>query len=50
MWVMTLLPGGAMTPAQPAFWFLMQIGMVIGYVTAYPMNWWLIKIGWKEAM
>jgi hypothetical protein len=50
MWVMTILPGGMMTPAQPAFWFEMQIGMVLGFVTAYPMNWWLIKIGWKEGM
>jgi len=32
------------------YWFMMQIGMVIGYFTSYPMNWWLIKRGIKEAM
>jgi len=29
---------------------MMQIGMVIGYFTSYPVNWWLIEKGIKEAM
>jgi hypothetical protein len=33
-----------------AFWFLMQIGMLIGFVTTYPMNWWLIRHGIKDIM
>ncbi|MFR5646943.1 MAG: DUF4396 domain-containing protein [Bilophila wadsworthia] len=24
--------------------------MVCGFITAYPMNWWLIRIGIKSAM
>lgn len=32
------------------YWFMMQIGMCLGFLTAYPMNWWLIKRGLKEAM
>ncbi len=32
------------------FWFMMQIAMVCGFVTAYPTNWWLIKVGFKETM
>ncbi len=32
------------------YWFMMQIGMMIGYFTAYPMNGWLIRHGIKEAM
>ena len=32
------------------FWFMMQIAMAIGLVTAFPSNWWLIKKGIKEAM
>jgi len=32
------------------YWFMMQIGMIVGYFTSYPMNWWLIKHGIKEAM
>jgi hypothetical protein len=33
-----------------AFWFLMQVGMLIGFVTTYPVNWWLIRRGIKEIM
>ena len=33
-----------------AFWFLMQVGMLAGYATSYPMNWWLIRRGIKDAM
>jgi hypothetical protein len=32
------------------FWFMMQIAMLFGFLTAYPMNWWLIRKGIKEAM
>lgn len=30
--------------------FLMRIGMIIGFFTAYPANVWLIRRGIKEAM
>jgi hypothetical protein len=33
-----------------AFWFMMQIGMIIGFITSYPMNRWLILRGIKEVM
>jgi Domain of unknown function (DUF4396) len=33
-----------------AFWFLMQVGMLVGFATSYPMNWWLIRRGIKEVM
>lgn len=39
-----------LTPDQPAYWFMMQIAMVVGFATAYPMNQWLIKKGFKETM
>ena len=32
------------------YWFLMQIGMTVGFATSYPANWWLLRKGWKEAM
>ncbi|TSJ44502.1 DUF4396 domain-containing protein [Mucilaginibacter corticis] len=35
---------------KPLFWFMMQIAMLFGFLTAYPVNWWLIKKGIKEAM
>ena len=37
-------------PDEASYWFMMQIGMVLGYFTAYPMNWWLVRKGIKEAM
>ena len=29
---------------------MMQIGMIVGFITAYPMNWWLVQVGIKEPM
>jgi Domain of unknown function (DUF4396) len=37
-------------PNSPVYWFLMQIGMIIGFATAWPMNVWLIRRGIKEEM
>ncbi len=37
-------------PDSPVYWFLMQIGMIIGFGTAWPANVWLIRRGIKEAM
>jgi hypothetical protein len=28
----------------------MQIAMAAGFVTAYPVNWWLVRSGVKEKM
>ena len=43
-------PSPHLKPTQPAYWFMMQIGMVIGYFTSYPMNAFLVRWGVKEAM
>lgn len=45
-----LFPTPHLAPNQPVYWFMMQIGMVIGYFTSYPMNRLLIKWGTKEPM
>ena len=37
-------------PDDPAYWGLMQLGMAIGFLTSYPMNWWLLRRGLKERM
>jgi hypothetical protein len=37
-------------PTEAIFWFMMQVGMVLGFLTAYPINIFLIKKGWKETM
>ena len=34
----------------PEFWFAMQIAMLCGFATSYPVNWWLIEAGIKERM
>jgi hypothetical protein len=51
MFLMTRLPfHPALTPFHPAFWLLMQAGMVVGYVTSYPANWLLVRAGIKQPM
>jgi hypothetical protein len=35
---------------MPEFWFAMQLAMIAGFVTSYPVNWWLIRSGIKEKM
>ncbi len=42
--------GFAPTAASPVFWFTMQFAMIAGFVTAFPMNWFLIRRGIKERM
>jgi hypothetical protein len=37
-------------PNNPIYWFMMQIGMMVGFATSYPVNWWLLKAGIKEGM
>jgi len=43
-----LLPG--LHPTDWTYWFMMQIAMVLGFWTTYPVNWWLINRGTKERM
>jgi len=43
-------PDPHLHPDTAVYWFLMQIGMALGFVTAYPVNAWLIRRGIKEAM
>lgn len=41
---------GRLSPTTPEFWFMMQIAMCCGFITAYPVNWWLVKVGIKMGM
>jgi hypothetical protein len=34
----------------PEFWFMMQIAMLAGFATSYPVNWLLLRKGIKERM
>ena len=39
-----------LTTAGPTYWMMMQVGMIAGFFTAWPVNAWLIRKGWKERM
>jgi hypothetical protein len=39
-----------LAPTTWTYWFMMQIAMVLGFATTYPVNWWLIRRGTKEKM
>lgn len=45
-----LFPSPHLYPNQAIYWFMMQFAMVIGFITACPMNWFLLRLGWKERM
>ncbi len=42
--------GRELSKGDPVFWFMMQVAMLFGFLTAYPVNWWLIRVGIKERM
>ncbi len=42
--------GEEIPKTSPVFWFMMQIAMLAGFVTSYPVNWWLLSRGIKEKM
>ncbi len=37
-------------PLAPAFWFVMSMGLLVGFIIAYPMNWWLVANHLKHGM
>ncbi|WP_239642636.1 DUF4396 domain-containing protein, partial [Edwardsiella ictaluri] len=39
-----------MPRASALYWFMMQIAMIVGFCSAYPMNKWLVSKGIKHAM
>jgi hypothetical protein len=38
------------TPNDPAFWFVMSMALLVGFIVAYPMNWWLVSNHMKHGM
>lgn len=42
--------GGLADALRPEFWLAMQIAMLAGFCTSYPVNWLLVRSGLKEAM
>lgn len=49
-WLFSKLFGAGLEVNSAEFWFMMQIAMVCGFLTSYPVNWWLLKAGLKEKM
>jgi hypothetical protein len=42
--------GREIPQSSPVFWFVMQVAMLLGFATSYPVNWWLLRKGLKETM
>ena len=40
----------AADPTLPSFWFVMSMGLLVGFIVAYPMNWWLVANHLKHGM
>ena len=49
-WIFGQVLGARLEVPTVEFWFMMQIAMLCGFVTSYPVNWWLIRAGIKEKM
>jgi hypothetical protein len=41
---------GAGDPLGARFWFVMSMALLLGFIIAYPMNWWLVARGLKHGM
>ncbi len=41
---------GANNPFGAAFWFIMSLALLVGFIFTYPMNWWLVTRHLKHGM
>lgn len=41
---------GSHSLGHPAFWFVMSIALLTGFIIAYPVNWWLVTHHLKHGM
>jgi hypothetical protein len=49
MWLRANIPTAG-DPLNPAFWFVMSMGLLVGFIVTYPMNWWLVTYHLKHGM
>ena len=40
----------AMDPREPLYWGVMSLAIGVGFLTAYPANWWLVSKGLKHGL
>ena len=50
IFMLAIWPHHGIQVNSPDFWFQMQIGMILGYLTAWSVNHWLVKRKIKEKM
>lgn len=48
--VALVIVGEEIPKSSRLFWASMQLGMLLGFCTSYPVNWWLLRSGIKEKM
>jgi hypothetical protein len=41
---------GSADPLAAGFWFVMSMALIVGFIVAYPVNWWLVAKGMKHGM
>ena len=41
---------GARDPMRLEFWFVMSMSLLVGFILAYPVNWWMVANGLKHGM
>ena len=42
--------GHSPDPTTAAFWGFATLGLLVGFIFTFPMNWLLVSIGWKHGM
>ena len=48
--ILRTLIASAADALMPSFWFVMSMGLTVGSIAAYPMNWWLVAYHLKHGM
>lgn len=49
-YVTPAVAGSPPPPNTAAFWGIAALGLLAGAIFTYPMNWWMVAIGWKHGM
>ena len=50
MMILRMYVPAADNPLSPNFWFVMSMALLVGFIIAYPMNWWLVANHLKHGM
>jgi hypothetical protein len=50
MMILNMKFGSVASPASPVFWFVMSMALLVGFIAAYPINWWLVANHLKHGM